>query len=565
MECQGLSICKLLKIENLEVPEYQRPYAWDEEQVDYFFKDLEEFVKTKDSDYYLFGQVIFHHDDATNKHYIVDGQQRIITSFIFLSALRDYIRVNRPHDDPELDSYKAMHRIEEVIGFDESDKPCLRLKASNDGYFQDNILANIKKGTEGFNPKTLSEPKSDSDKKIKNAYENLSKKIDEYVGKSNVEERLRVLTESFLDGFNVSYVEASSTGQASRIFETLNNRGIALSVPDLLRNFLFSRFADGSSSVKEDWTKTMNAIIDEGGNDDDFIKCHWYSLHGYVRANDVFKEIAKMENKKEIKAYFKDLKNSKEAYLKFLNPDNYVKDNTELRKALSNLKIMGIKTHAPLIISMYRKKTGIDDMLKIVKCLESRFIRKHTVMVKNDSGITKSLAEKACEFNKPEYTVKELTDYIVSITPKDNDLIKSFETYKPSSNAITYMILSGIHNNKHRETKIEDPVTVHVEHVMPRNKTKWSVSEEDHTEYLGYLGNQVLLYDKINKSIGNNVYSVKREEYKKSSIDDTRELGEDYDEWGPVQIKDRQSKLCQKFIETWPEDPRPLLDESKKR
>jgi hypothetical protein len=71
--------CKIFELfeKDLEIPEYQRPYAWEKEQVQALLNDLYE-AFTKNQPNYLVGNIILHRRDG-NKYDIVDGQQRCIT------------------------------------------------------------------------------------------------------------------------------------------------------------------------------------------------------------------------------------------------------------------------------------------------------------------------------------------------------------------------------------------------------------------------------------------------------------------------------------------------------
>ena len=72
----------------LTIPEYQRPYVWDVEQLDKLIADIQEHQqKSKDSPYYL-GSIILHaQDDVLN---IIDGQQRL-TSLTLLGYLSSQV------------------------------------------------------------------------------------------------------------------------------------------------------------------------------------------------------------------------------------------------------------------------------------------------------------------------------------------------------------------------------------------------------------------------------------------------------------------------------------------
>ncbi len=72
----------------LTIPEYQRPYVWDVEQLDKLIADIQEHQqKSKDSPYYLESIILHAQDDVLN---IIDGQQRL-TSLTLLGYLSSQV------------------------------------------------------------------------------------------------------------------------------------------------------------------------------------------------------------------------------------------------------------------------------------------------------------------------------------------------------------------------------------------------------------------------------------------------------------------------------------------
>ena len=84
VEKSVLTISELFKLENLHIPEYQRPYKWTLKNVNQLIEDIKTF---ENHDKYRIGTIVFHKDD-TNLN-IVDGQQRIITLTLILSAIKN--------------------------------------------------------------------------------------------------------------------------------------------------------------------------------------------------------------------------------------------------------------------------------------------------------------------------------------------------------------------------------------------------------------------------------------------------------------------------------------------
>ena len=74
--------------ENLEIPLYQRPYSWEDEQVIDLIEDLISAFSSK-KDKYLIGNMIFHQEDSKEEINIVDGQQRTTTLALILKVINE--------------------------------------------------------------------------------------------------------------------------------------------------------------------------------------------------------------------------------------------------------------------------------------------------------------------------------------------------------------------------------------------------------------------------------------------------------------------------------------------
>lgn len=105
------NISAILSGKSITVPNYQRAYSWDTDssnkspkQVNTFLSDLQDYVNSHSSTPYYFGHFLFE-EKGENKYAIIDGQQRLTTTVIFLSAL--YKRL------------KQIRNIEKVDDFDD--------------------------------------------------------------------------------------------------------------------------------------------------------------------------------------------------------------------------------------------------------------------------------------------------------------------------------------------------------------------------------------------------------------------------------------------------------------
>ena len=81
----------------LDIPPHQRDYAWTDEEVEQLFSDLE--AAYRDSAEYFLGTIVAIENKTTGELSIVDGQQRMTTTYLLLAAIRDYLDSNEIGDE----------------------------------------------------------------------------------------------------------------------------------------------------------------------------------------------------------------------------------------------------------------------------------------------------------------------------------------------------------------------------------------------------------------------------------------------------------------------------------
>ena len=69
------------------IPDYQRPYSWEEEHIKQLFDDLYEFYQRKTDESYFLGSIVVIKKDHQPQADVVDGQQRLITLSLLLHGL----------------------------------------------------------------------------------------------------------------------------------------------------------------------------------------------------------------------------------------------------------------------------------------------------------------------------------------------------------------------------------------------------------------------------------------------------------------------------------------------
>ena len=132
------TIKQMLAGNKIFVPTYQRAYSWDTEfekanspkQTNVFLSDLEDYNKSSTKSKYYFGHFLFEEKDERTFG-IIDGQQRMTTIVIFLSALFSRLKQIRPLNETEQETFEdiikrnSTYRFETVDYDDRFFKDCV--------------------------------------------------------------------------------------------------------------------------------------------------------------------------------------------------------------------------------------------------------------------------------------------------------------------------------------------------------------------------------------------------------------------------------------------------------
>lgn len=543
----GLKPIRDLLINTYFVPDYQREYSWEEDEIDELWNDI--LFTKENSDEHFFGQVVIH--NTGEKKFIIDGQQRITTSMIILCIIKNILtEIYLAHHFEE-----ANHRSVDIqslcIGrhYDENDEEFhLKLGNTDKIFFQKNILEKFIPATNHAYP---------SHKRLTKAYQFFYSKIKEYIHAENHKSEYKNLIELYniiALKFIVMYIESTSENESFIIFETLNARGKDLETADLLKNFIFRNSQGNLDYVKEKWNTIITNL--DKSNITQYIRYFYNSQTKFSGEKELYRRICKdLATQSKCKYFIQNLAALSPVYHSLTDPeyDNTFKDDN-INYHLKRLKTLGAKTFYPIILAAKHISLSEKDISLILQSIENLVFRNFSICKISANKFEKIFASIAVEIStkkllKASNICTEINKHIVD----DDQFIESFKRFKGTSRAknIIRYILITIANKFQNETNIvQDFSKVHIEHIMPENIEKWNISKEDHEAYLWRLGNLTLLAAKINRTISNKPFSEKKEMYKKSDIHITKSLG-DYEDWGIEQIQQRQEELAQAALTIW--------------
>lgn len=235
------------------IPDYQRPYAWGEDECQTLWDDLFEFAlpgnnyenfDSKTDEYFLGPIVTFRNDD--DKLEVIDGQQRLTTLMLLLRAFYD--KFQNMKDPNSHKTYEAISRcVWKTNEFGEPEKTDLKIdsEVASDAH-KDEFLKILSTG------KTELTWKSNYAKN----YEFFQRKIAEFI--TNFPSYTPYLPTRIMNNVILLPIEAESQLSALRIFSTLNDRGLPLSDADIFKSQFYKYF--GEKNLKEEFVKRWKEL-----------------------------------------------------------------------------------------------------------------------------------------------------------------------------------------------------------------------------------------------------------------------------------------------------------------
>lgn len=552
------------------IPPFQRAYAWGKPEIERYFSDVTRIIdselnkKQKDKLEHFFGTLVIKEEKAgfANKSVIVDGQQRLTTTLLFLIALRD--------------SETEQENIDFIN---------LNFLKNNTSTFQDKIkLKQVTKDWDSY--KSLVNGEEANPGVIKIAYE-LFKKIIREKRKLNPEVKLEHYITA-IQRMNVAVIfldERPFKGEDPQIiFETLNSLGKPLSLSDLVRNFVLLKMdSDSQSHIYEKiWHPKIEEVFDN--NSSKFFRDYLQ----YKKATSL--KVVSDNNTKELYQQFKDyVDKSFEKHDDFIddivryvkcykwiiteiNSDIISQDSNSDKEIKELLRIIfhDVKSEAfkPLVLGLIEyhqynvNELRLSDQVLIstLRSIKTYLIRRRILgLTQGENKNIVTLSKKICDIARGKSSMLELlTNMIYRLRlPNDTELsnsLKSMNFYKGLSK-YSKLILGKIEENNTKVAVDFRNKKVTIEHIMPQKIGKEWKSElgdnfdDIHKTYLHNIGNLILT--EFNSEIGNKPFAEKKQKLETSSLNYRLDIIK-RKHWNKQSILEHQSNMIKWLLETFP-------------
>lgn len=216
------------------VPDYQREYVWTDKQITQLLEDIDEQMDSSSSEYFI-GTILVSPRDGEKGHYdVIDGQQRLTTTFLILCALR--VLFNGMPQGQIINGLTATSYTDSQGDIKTNLK--LEPRYENAGEVVEKIVqANGDPQVVRANIQSSGIQIYGSVENILNAYDVIYRfLINNYDNEAKLKKYWGHLAN------NVVFIQISTdVSSALKIFETINERGVGLNPMDLLKNLLFTQ------------------------------------------------------------------------------------------------------------------------------------------------------------------------------------------------------------------------------------------------------------------------------------------------------------------------------------
>ncbi len=555
-----------------QIPIYQRPYQWTEENCEKLLDDLFfNYEDGRESDYFCGSLVLIaiSKDSKVKTYDVVDGQQRLST-FILLAKVLATLYSERL--DPEYQEFLQASWSDRHENKKKKKKKRLdfELVGSNaKKYFQDALdFFDDLDASKGKNSK------SNDPSKGKNSYLKNAVCLKDYIGKKEIGD-INDFIEWLYSNVVFITITCPDADKALRIFNVLNARGLALNATDIFKGELLKKLTEEKEQeeLATRWENLRQKCLDNG-----FAMETLFSQ--YLEYLDPVTSREKMD--KRLNTQFDKLQKSPLEYLKGVEDFyNAYCEILEMQDRHAHLLSYKDDDYLHVILCTSILHHYSDQDIEDLKELLVKFYYQDWV-----AGQTKSTRSQTCCNIIIALKEKKSVRYIASIVVKkyldDKNITQRFKENLQDNNLYTKFYFAGKSVKKNswlkpililveyfvsddpKPKRIQMDKNLHVEHILPQqpgSSSQWvkDFSEEERGLYTHSLANLTLLGGNKNAQASNLDFKDKKKIYMGEEIKlnkkkpfkvmtcykMTIDIAHKYTEWTPKSLEKRKEELIQ--------------------
>jgi len=555
-----------------KIPEYQRPYVWESDQVNDLLEDIQQaLLFNKDAEYFL-GSIVLQKKiikSADDKEYteydLLDGQQRLTTLFLMTAVIRDLCINENIKIKCQTDVFRQADPLDQI-----PERVRINFEHRDDVQY---FISKFIKTHGGTQNKTelYSLGRSCTDVSIKNMINSLRVMSDHFAAIS--EEEITKFYTFLRNNVLLIHVSSEKLDDAFRLFTVLNDRGLKLRHSDILK-------AENLREIKEDIVRkrcaqTWEAIEEYFEEDFDTFLSHIRTILVKDKArtnlleefndriyypkdfNQQTKQYTQMKpllNKgQETIDLFKRHYENCEAI--FGKNNSKITKNYEYQNLLELMQTAIPADYWQASLLFYFDKFKEVGLYEFLKLLDNKI---------SGDWITAQTPTQRLENNNAILKVIDEAKSFMDVLSHKKIFSVDTETFKNVINEDVYrrkfaryllfkLDLIFLGSNKQLVTT----ATMSVEHILPQNPSDTSQWKKDFTDderenWTDKLGNLVLISKRKNSSQGRLDFKDKKDKYLQKNIEtfsNSIRVITKNDQWTPVTLQNNQVAVVGSLLE----------------
>lgn len=594
IESQDLTIDSLFK-DFFSVPDFQREYVWEREQVERLLQDLyDEFYDEENRiipgpEYFLGSIVACKADDGTFQ--LIDGQQRVTTLYLILCVVRDILREQDATPSKVLDSQIA-DAATDPRTYEEVERYRVSLQYED----SHGVLEKIAKADVPVEsiPETTA-----SVRNIVSAYRDIREFL--HTNLDTDSKRLREFHGVLTTRVKLIRIVTPTIANALKVFETVNDRGVGLNAMDLLKNLLFMKTdTEDYPKLKDKW-KSLVDILDQAKEKPlrflrYYIMSHFeLDYNKVIREDEIYDWFVKNTSSAGIDknplVFAQKLIECAKAHANFLQSKDVTGNE---QRYLRNIALLGgaLRQHHILLMAGRHLEPELFD--RLCAAVENLFFC-YIVTREPTKTFERNFARWSQDLRKVEtegqlvafldkYLVKDMKDRVsrfnFAFEELTQDSIQQYRIRYILAKLTQYIEERAWGNPAHGRLDNYVAKNVEIEHILsqnPKRELRESFDKNDeYDDWVKKLGNLTLLEKTINSSISRESFQVKSLGYPQSAFLLTKSLVEkphvgsdtqlnravadlqQFTDWTSKSIETRQKMLSTLALRVWdmPELPK---------
>lgn len=523
----------LISNSRFEVPQFQREYSWEDDQVSEFWSDLRNSLESGE---YFLGLVILTEDNGIKQ--VVDGQQRLVTLTLLATALHFAAR--------HLGRKALALRIEadflRSVNYETDEKePRVFLSDPEDNKTLQAILNTGEAPSEGFLDESVSF-------RISRSYKFLQAKLRDDLTQDPFR-RLGKWTEFITDQLYFAVFIHPDSASAYQVFEVVNTRGRELTTADLLKNYLLSQFPPLERAERYEQWRRLAKLFTQDDSQSTFVQFirHAVTVHsGHVLPKDLFNFLASRRVPQgkippSPPELMQMLEERLPIYRQMMDQTSAGPADLHQLKVFAALNSLNIITVRPVLLALNDvdpSHQGLDYLLRLV-------VRRVVVGNLGTGNIERRFSEAARKVvEQGDWGVlrRELGD----LDHERDEFVEQLRKRSLNKTVLSFMRRSALQGS----TTPEAEGVLHF--VWPRNADTWAGFSDEDGYWASTLGNTILASERTRpKEASFDWEGFKEHLLIKAITEEEKSRFERLGDWNAQRIEEFGRELAERAADVW--------------